>query len=276
MNEESKCAKAVLDVTTEIRSSKRRPDSEKIVSTVARKLGLGAIEVKRNLDFLIESGAIINKPTAKGKESIYIFDMDSFVAGSGDFLDDEDPNDSSPELDASITNPPLLTGGSLNEGNLCANGETEFMAFLRLIEKLTNDIRRLDQKILEERDKNELLLEQNCKSKLENSTLENKIKRKSLVGTKEQREDRMHATSLCSEADFTLTRKGEKMSEMTSNPLERIKQAIEKSQVQWNTCLEERRKKYDQHKVASNLSYTQQNSEGRISTQLINNDLQES
>ena len=33
------------------------------------------------------------------------------------------------------------------------------------------------------------------------------------------------------------------------------------------------RKKYEQHKVASNLNYTRQNSEGRISTQVNNNDL---
>ena len=116
MNEESKCSNSILDVITEIRSSKRRPDTEKIVSTVSRKLGLEAIEVKRNLDFLIESGAIVNKPTAKGKESIYIFDMESFVAGTGDFQNKEDPNDSSPDLDVSITMPPSLTGGSLTKG----------------------------------------------------------------------------------------------------------------------------------------------------------------
>ena len=70
--------------------------------------------------------------------------------------------------------------------------ETEFMAFLRLIEKLANDIGRLDQKILQERDKNEVLLEQNCRLKLENSNLENKIKGKSLVGTKEHKEGMVH------------------------------------------------------------------------------------
>ena len=65
MNEESKCTKALFDVITEIRGSKRRPDSEKIVSAVTRKLGLEAIEVKRHLDILIESGAKANKPKAK-------------------------------------------------------------------------------------------------------------------------------------------------------------------------------------------------------------------
>ena len=164
--------------------------------------------MKRNLDFLIESGAIVNKPTAKGKESIYIFNMESFVTGTGDFQDDEDPNDPSPELDVSITTPPSLTGGFLDEGNLNVKGETDFMAFLRLIEKLTNDIRRLDQKILEERDKNQVLLEQNCRLKLENSNLKNKIKGKSPVGTTEQKEDVVHAASQCREADFTTGTKG--------------------------------------------------------------------
>lgn len=73
--------------------------------------------MKQNLDFLVESGAIVNKPTAKGKESIRIFD----VAGTGEFLDEEDPNDSSPELDASITIPPSITGRSFDKGNLTEN-----------------------------------------------------------------------------------------------------------------------------------------------------------
>ena len=35
----------------------------------------------------------------------------------------------------------------------------------------------------------------------------------------------------------------------------------------------ERRKRHEQHKVACNLNYTRQNYEGRISTQLSNDDL---
>ena len=70
--------------------------------------------------------------------------MDSFVVGSGEFLDEKDPNDSSPELYASITTHPLLTGGSLNNGYWSLNRENEFMAFPKLIEKLTNDKGRLE------------------------------------------------------------------------------------------------------------------------------------
>ena len=84
----------------------------------------------------------------------------------------------------------------------------------------------------------------------------------------------MHAASLGNKAAFTLTTTGARKSEMTCNTSESIKQkAFEKIQPQWNTCLEERRKKYEKDKVASNLNYTQQNSEGRIFTQLNNNDL---
>ena len=191
--------------------------------------------------------------------------MESFVTGTGDFQDDEDPNDPSPELDVSIATPPSLTGGFLDEGNLNVNGETDFMAFLRLIEKLTNDIRRLDQKILEERDKNQVLLEQNCRSKFENSNLKNKIKGKFPVGTTEQKEDVVHAASQCREADFTTGTKGAIQNEMASYSFDKIKQeAIQKIQAQWNACLEERRKKYEQYKVASNLNCTRQNSEDRI------------
>ena len=45
--------------------------------------------------------------------------------------------------------------------------ETEFMAFLGLIEKLINDIRRLDQKFLDE-----VLLEKTYRLKLEIFTLQ--------------------------------------------------------------------------------------------------------
>ena len=39
--------------------------SMKFVSLVTLKVGLDAIEVQRNLDFLVEIGAVVNKPTAK-------------------------------------------------------------------------------------------------------------------------------------------------------------------------------------------------------------------
>ena len=130
--------------------------------------------------------------------------MDSFVVGSGEFLDEEDPNDSSRELDASITTPPLLKGGSLNEGNWInwinegncinrINRKTEFMAFLRLLEKQTNDIRRLDKNFFKKGTKMKVYWDRTV-SELENSTLGNKIKRKSFEGTKEQREDMVHTT----------------------------------------------------------------------------------
>ena len=136
------------------------------------------------------------------------------------------------------------------------------MAFLRLIEMLTNNIRRLDQKILEERDNNALLLL--------SATLENKIKGKSYMVTKEQREVMERATSPCRGVEFLLTTIGATKSEMAPNTLESSKrEAIEKIRMQWNTCLEERRKKYEQHKVASNLNYTRQNSERRIIIQYI-------
>ena len=83
MNEESICSKGILTAITELRALKRLPDSEKFVSVVTRKVGLDAIGAPGNLDFLLESGAVVNKRAAKGKESIYIFDMYSFIAGTG-------------------------------------------------------------------------------------------------------------------------------------------------------------------------------------------------
>ena len=83
---------------------------------------------------------------------MYIFDMDSLVPGTGDCLDKKDPKNSSPDLDASITTSPV-TGEYFEDGNLSITRETEFMTFVRLIEKLANGIRRLDKKVLEERGK---------------------------------------------------------------------------------------------------------------------------
>ena len=68
----------------------------------------------------MESGAVVNKPTAKGKESKYIFDMDNFIAGTGRFSYEEDPHDSSPDLETPITTLPL-TGDYFDVGNLSAN-----------------------------------------------------------------------------------------------------------------------------------------------------------
>ena len=92
--------------------------------------------------------------------------MDNFIADAGDSLDDEDTNDSNPELGTSITTRLSAKGDSIDEGNMMANRDTEFIAFLGLIEKLMNDIRTMDEKFLEDRDINEVLLEQNCRIKL--------------------------------------------------------------------------------------------------------------
>ena len=207
-------------------------ESMESVSAVTLKVGLDAIEMQRNLDFLEESGAVVNKPMAKCKESIYIFDIDSLVPGTGDFLDEEDPKESSPDLDASITTS-ALTGDYFDDGNLSITREPEFMTFLRLIEKLANCIRRLDKKILEEKGKSAILLEQNCMLKFENATLGDKIKEESRVGIEEQREVVEHATSPGREVDFLLMTEGSTKSEMAPSTLEDIKwKAIEKSRMQ--------------------------------------------
>ena len=140
------------------------------------------------------------------------------------------------------------------------------------IGKRTDDIKCLQSKIDLINDKNETLLAKNFELRLENIKLTSCLHMPPPSSLSAVDKEAISRETTATQTAFTS--KGERMKEMISDIPESTKQlAIEKIQAQWIACPQERRKKYEQHKVASNLSYTRQNLEGQISTQLNNIDL---
>ena len=64
----------------------KRPYSENIVDTVAKKFGLSEAKVKKQLDHLVESGAIYITVTERG-DSYFIFDPENMDVNETDFQD---------------------------------------------------------------------------------------------------------------------------------------------------------------------------------------------
>ncbi len=155
LNEDSECCKVILDVIKEIRNSKKQTESKNVLTVTVEKHGLDAVDVKKNIYFLIKSGAIINKPTNKGRESFFGFDMESLINNQAS----EDDGSVIQEDDRSLSTSPQTDYSSMlgkKFGN-SENRQTEFMAFLKIFDKLTDDIRRLNLDILkEQQDKNSL------------------------------------------------------------------------------------------------------------------------
>ena len=64
----------------------KRPYSENIVDTVAKKYGLNETKVKKRLDHLVETGAIYIAVTERG-DSYFIFDPENMEFKVMDFQD---------------------------------------------------------------------------------------------------------------------------------------------------------------------------------------------
>ena len=151
--------KIIHDTISHIRTEKRkRPDSELIIRTAAANLGLNEGVIRSSFDYLVESGSIYSKLTSDGKESFYIFKPEAF----GEESDDDEVLYCGKEKIAikdSMDKPSTPTSMS------------DFFAFLRIFEKLTEDIRHLNSKLDLERKNNDILRTEVCNLKLENLEL---------------------------------------------------------------------------------------------------------
>ena len=166
--EDGASATAICDAIKKIRKVlKKRPFEDNILKIAAKMSGLSRESLRRTLSSLVESGAIYISKTAEDKDSYYIFNVEEFGTEEdfGDISYYKDLNfdvDQVPEISQATTPPSRdMTGFE----------KTDFLVFLDLVSKLTDDIKYLQSKIDIINDKNEKLQAQNFELRLENIKL---------------------------------------------------------------------------------------------------------
>ena len=110
--------------------------------------------------------------TSKGEESYY-FDADKLTRNDGISSEIDSSSDDNSGLEKILTSEDIQRAAENDTPDTTPNlsERFEFMQFLHLVEKLTNDNRDLQMKISNGQDKIEKLISENCELKLENYQL---------------------------------------------------------------------------------------------------------
>ena len=168
--EDTKIEKAIYAAINKIRKVWRhRPHADNIVAVAAKETGLAAVTIRRNLDFLVESGAVYVSTTDSGEDSYFIFNPAKFDSNT-DFLGSSSSKDDSIILPEATMDASKTSSFSTPSPKDCVE-RSDFVVFLDLVNKLTNDIRDMNKTINNLREKNELLAQEKFSLILENEKL---------------------------------------------------------------------------------------------------------
>ena len=146
---------------------KKRPHEENIIKEASKTSGLTTERLRKTLSSLVNNGMICVSKTPKGNESYYISNIEDPEA----LVELDDQSDVSVNL-----NDPNNFEFPTPRAELQFNGQNspiekkDFMVFLNIVGKLTDDIRGLQLKIDELGSKNERLLKENCDLRLKLNT----------------------------------------------------------------------------------------------------------
>ena len=81
----NKFKQIVVDTIIKLWSKNKRPDAETIFKDIQRNFNFWTIkDVKRNIDLLIASGKLENRPTAKGLDSFFIVKTANIIRNVND------------------------------------------------------------------------------------------------------------------------------------------------------------------------------------------------
>ena len=168
--EDTNIEKAIYAAINKIRKVWRhRPHADNIVAVAAKKTGLAAVTIRKNLDFLVESGAVYVSTTDTGEDSYFIFNPAKFDRNT-DFLGSfSSKDDSNASPDATMDASKNFSFSTPNPKDCIER--SDFIVFLDLVNKLTDDIRDLNKTINGLREKNELLAQEKFNLILENEIL---------------------------------------------------------------------------------------------------------
>ncbi len=175
--EKTNIVKAIYQAILKIRAGHNRPHAENISKAAAKSLGLTKEQVKKHLESLVETGAVYISQTTKGDDSYFILDVSKLGVcddkePDGENFDSDCGDMENDELDLSLHN--MLEGRSPvspSRSPDTGSDRSEFLIFLDLISKLTDDVRDLNVKLADSCKKNEKLLENNYSLGLENFKL---------------------------------------------------------------------------------------------------------
>ena len=158
---------AILGKVRSVRAKSKRPSADIIINAVSGKSGLNVADVRKEFEFLVDSGSITNRATVRGKDSYLIFQL------------------SEPEF--ALNSPVSESGDKLSLG-LCEHegyenpaaspirrprrdDRADFMVFLDTVGRLTDQLDKLSKYLSHERDRNDKLREDNFHLRLKNLTL---------------------------------------------------------------------------------------------------------
>ena len=163
---------AILEEIRSIRAKSKRPGADIIINAISERSGLNVADVRKEFEFLVNSGSIINRPTVRGKDSYFIVEL-----FEPEFALNSSVSESEDELSLGL--------GKEQEDcdNPAANpnqrprrdDRTDFMVYLDTVGRLTDQIDKLNESLSHERDRNDLLREDNFQLRLENFTLKQQL-----------------------------------------------------------------------------------------------------
>ena len=190
---------------------KKRPFEENILKVAAEMSGLPRESLRRTLSSLVESGAIYISKTAEDKDSYYIFNVEELGT-------EEDFGDSSfcKDLNFDVNKVPEIYQATTPPScDIIVYEKADFLVFLDLIGKLTDDIKCLQSKIDLINDKNETLLAQNFELRLENNKLTSCLHTPPPSSLSTVDKEAISRETTATQTAFTS--KGERMNEMISD-----------------------------------------------------------
>ena len=171
--EDSTFAKAIHEAIDKIRTKDRqRPHVGNIIKVAANQSGLAPDQIQKHLSLLVTNGVVYIERTSKGEDSYY-FDADKLTRNDGISSEIDSSSDDNSGLEKILTSEDIQRAAENDTPDMTPNlsERFEFMQFLHLVEKLTNDNRDLQTKISNGQDEIEKLISENCESKLENYQL---------------------------------------------------------------------------------------------------------
>ena len=124
---------------------------------------------------IVDIGNICISKTLQGNDSYYV----STIEDSEAVVEHEDQSDISDSINGLVNFEFPTPHAELQPDKHNTVEKTDFIVFLDIVGKLTNDIRDLQVKIDKIGSKNERLLIENCEMKLEIASLQSKLKTQS-------------------------------------------------------------------------------------------------
>ena len=261
--------------------SKKRSHEENILKKASKTSGPAIEYCRKTLSSLVNKGNICVSKTLQGNDSYYISNIEDSEA----LVHLEDQSDVSGSLNDLLNfETPTPRADHQPDGQNNSIEKKDFLVYLNIVGKLTDDIRGLQLKIGELYSKNERLLLENCKLKLENARLQSKLKTQlELINTDQLPSAKVHPIENTYHEDDLQTTQLKKenlklrgkilhlekstarvnsffvsLGQKNSNEMNAIEIVAKKNlESQRKQCIVERREKYKRHCIASNLNSTE-------------------